>query len=151
MELRRPTAADADVLVPLWQDPDVTRFLGGPCDDDDAAARFGNVLRHWDEHGFGLWVVEAPEPVGLCGLSVFDDVYIDLAYMLTPAAWGKGIARRAAERVLAGHEGDVVAMTQEANHASRRLLERLGFVYERTLIRWDAPQRWYVRTSSACA
>jgi RimJ/RimL family protein N-acetyltransferase len=148
MNLRRPTAADAATLVPLWEDPQVMRFLGGACDPEEAARRFDNVLQHWDDHGFGRGVVEAPEPIGLCGITRLDDD-LELTFMFFPAVWGKGIAREAAERTLHEVTTEIVALTHEGNHASQRLLERLGFVRRRSLVRWDAPQRWCVRPPSA--
>ena len=74
---------------------------------------------------------------------------VQLNYTLHPSAWGRGIATRAARIVLSqdAHRlgvDEIVAITREANHRSHRVLERLGFTHQRSLIRWNSPQRWYV-------
>ena len=58
LELRRWREEDRDAFVAIWTDPDVGGALR-PGDTRDPAAvanaRFDGQLRHWHEHGFGLW------------------------------------------------------------------------------------------------
>jgi ribosomal-protein-alanine N-acetyltransferase len=124
------------------------RYLGGACSSAEAERRWHRVLGHWTAHGFGQWVVLAEGDVaGLCGLEVFDEgsAPLELIYMLAPEHWGRGIARRAARQALKAYPGfRIAALTQTRNEPSRRLLEDLDFVHEKTLVRWDAEQCLYV-------
>jgi RimJ/RimL family protein N-acetyltransferase len=102
-----------------------------------------------------MYVVEVDgfeNPVGVCGLNVLVEERgrpVELSYAFHPSVWGRGIATRAGGMVLSQDAqrrgaGEIVAITQEGNHRSHRVLERLGFTHQRSLIRWDSPQRWYV-------
>ena len=159
MRLRAPTDQDASDLESLWQDRQVMRYLGGACDAAASAARFARQLRHWEQHGFGLSVVsadDAPRPAGLCGLSVltqFPGLPVEMSFMFFPWAWGRGLAFAAASHILDQQAprlgvSEVVAITQQANTRSQRLLERLEFVKTRSLVMWDEPQYWYVRPAT---
>jgi RimJ/RimL family protein N-acetyltransferase len=76
-------------------------------------------------------------PIGICGLikrDVLDD--IDVGYALLPEFCGQGYAAEAAAAALAyGRETlglqRVVAVVNGENARSLRLLEKLGFRYER--------------------
>jgi len=97
-------------------------------------------LASYARHGHGLWMVELKDtgaPIGICGLikrDVLDDV--DVGYALLPEFCGAGYAAEAAAAALA-HARDVlglsrvVAVVNPDNARSLRLLEKLGFRYER--------------------
>jgi RimJ/RimL family protein N-acetyltransferase len=78
--------------------------------------------------------------LGWCGLTSWNPAYrsASLGYCLTEAAWGQGFATEAA-RALLGWAFDtldlnrVQAQADTRNHASARVLEKLGFVREGTL------------------
>lgn len=48
-------------MAPVNRDPDVTRYLNLPVDEQAVDAFFGVVSAHWDEHGFGFWALESRE------------------------------------------------------------------------------------------
>lgn len=108
-------------------------------DDAREALRTG-PLASYARHGHGLWMVELKEahtPIGICGLikrDILDDV--DVGYALMPEFCGQGYASEAAAACVA-HARDVlglrrvVAVVNEENAPSLRLLEKLGFRYER--------------------
>ncbi len=57
---------------------------------------------------------------------------VEVAYRLARSAWGQGIATEAAGALVAHALGPlglprVVAVTYPANHASQRVLDKLGF------------------------
>ena len=97
-------------------------------------------LASYARHGHGLWMVELKDtgiPIGICGLikrDVLEDV--DVGYALLPEFCGAGYAAEAAAAALA-HARDVlglrrvVAVVNPDNARSLRLLEKLGFRYER--------------------
>lgn len=69
-----------------------------------------------------------------------------MSYQFLPEHWGKGYAREAVgavvARVLEGTPS-VVAVTQEANDRSRRLLEAVGLEHAESFVEWDAHQVLY--------
>ncbi len=78
-------------------------------------------------------------PIGMCGLlkrDALDDVDVGFAFL--PAHWSKGYAAEAAAAVLAHGRTTlaltrVVAITQADNLGSIRVLEKLGFTFERMI------------------
>lgn len=138
--LLRPVAAsDVDALHALYGDPYVRRYLF-----DDLAPAWGRVAeivatseRSFAERGFGHFAIaprtepaDAAPLVGSCGLLADGDA-VELLYALAPAFWRRGLALEAARAVLAFGFASVglarvVAFTDVPNHASARVLERLG-------------------------
>lgn len=148
--LRRPTEADTPVFCQLRQDEIVRRYLGGPVSWGVAEAKASANLQQWRSLGFGEWAVcdrASGQVFGLCGLFPSEDG-TELSYMFAPAFWGRGLATEAARAALwhgfstLGLQR-IIAITQEANHGSCRLLERVGMRHTRTLWQWDAVQRFY--------
>ena len=101
------------------------------------------VDAHWDEHGFGylMWFERASgEPIARGGLArtVFDgEPELEVGWTTTPERWGEGFAselgRAMVEVAFEPLEApDLVAYTLPHNGASRRVMEKLGFAYEKT-------------------
>ena len=126
-------------------DADFMRHVGdrGVRTVEDARAYIlDGAVASYERHGFGLYLVETKEdgvPVGICGLvkrDFLDDV--DLGFALAPEHRGRGYAREAAEATLEYARtvlglGRLAAIVSPANTASIRLLEELGFVFDRIL------------------
>jgi RimJ/RimL family protein N-acetyltransferase len=145
LRLREVTFADAAFIVRLLNDPAWLEFIGdrGVRTEEDARTYLTNgPLKMQREHGFALWVVEGKADgaaTGVCGLlqrPALDDV--DLGYAFLPEFRGRGLAREAAAAVLA-HGARVhglrriIALTAPNNASSIRVLEALGFTFERTI------------------
>jgi RimJ/RimL family protein N-acetyltransferase len=142
--LRPFGSSDAPAHAILYGDPDVTRFLpGGPFPPDTVQARSERSLarfaEHWTAHGWGVWAVvdKATEGlIGQCGLNHLPDGSdVELLYALSRASWGRGLATEAGRAALEHGFGSVgleriVAVTRPEHRASRRVMERLGMVYE---------------------
>ena len=119
--------------------------LGGLVDEAAQVRMFDSQCRHWDEHGFGSWMwFETPSGrhLGHAGLFRFDELEhddVELAYAFHPDAWGSGFAREVSERIVRVAFEDleiesIVALTLPTNFASRRLMECVGFRYERDFL-----------------
>jgi len=134
---------DAPFFLRLVNDPS---FIANIADKgvrtlDDARENLrSGPIASYVRHGHGLWMVELKDtgtPIGICGLikrDVLDDV--DVGYALLPEFCGQGYAAEAAAAALAyGRETlglqRVVAVVNAENARSLRLLEKLGFRYER--------------------
>lgn len=141
--LRRQRETDAAFLLSLMNDPDWLRYIGdrGVRTPDDARAYIaGGAMKMYEEHGFGLYLVELKAgrtPVGICGLVRRDYLEdVDLGFALAREHRGRGYAREAAAATLAyGREvvglSRVAAIVSPGNEDSVRLLESLGFVFDR--------------------
>ena len=77
--------------------------------------------------------------IGFAGLKYLEDMNeVDLGYRLLPADWGLGLATEAGRAIL--HDGftrlvlrRIIATVVPANVASVRVLEKLGFAFERLI------------------
>ena len=144
LAFRRLTLDDAEFVLQLVNEPAWLRFIGDKgikTLDDARHYLLKGPLEMYAQFGFGLWLVELKDegvPIGMCGLikrEALEDVDIGFAFL--PAHWRKGYALESVSAALAyGKEffglRRVVAITSLDNDASGRLLEKLGFRFERT-------------------
>jgi RimJ/RimL family protein N-acetyltransferase len=140
LALRRLETGDAPFILALLNDPGWIRFIGDRGVRTLEAARAyleARLIPPYDQHGFGLWMVEPREggaPMGICGLVKRDNLPDpDLGYAFMPDFRGKGFARESALAVRDHATGELgmkrlLAITSPANVASARLLAALGFV-----------------------
>jgi RimJ/RimL family protein N-acetyltransferase len=133
----------ADVLLPIFSDPRVGATMGGVADRASVESLARIMDAHWEEHGFGymMWFERATgEPVARGGLArtVFDGrPELEVGWTTAPERWGEGFASelgQACVSIAFGPLGspDLVAFTLPHNGASRRVMEKLGFTYEKT-------------------
>ncbi|MEU8677923.1 GNAT family N-acetyltransferase [Streptomyces sp. NPDC048560] len=139
--LRRWREEDVLPLAVVNADPEVMRWIGDGSVRSEQQTRDGieAMEREWEEKGFGLFAVEARatgELVGFTGLSVPDFLpevlpAVEVGWRLGRAHWGQGLATEAAtaavrfgvdERGL----GRIVSIAQVGNHASERIMVKLG-------------------------
>ena len=128
--LIRPfTAADVDALHGIWGNPANERFT-----PDWPSPRSVAETRALMERmpPWGVWERDTDELVGDCGL-FRDGTEWELAYGFRRNRWGLGYATEAARACIeAGFEQlglhrIVADITDPSNHASIRVLEKLGF------------------------
>lgn len=141
--LRGLPLAESDLsdLIPLHRDERVLRAFGAEPDTDDDTREFlTRKLAHWEENGFGIWMFRAADGsfVGRCGIHQWRGE-VELGYIVVPELWGHGYATEMANAV-ANHAfttldlRELVAFTKTDNAASRRVMEKVGFVYERDFL-----------------
>lgn len=135
-------AEDLDALVRLNADPDVMRWVAPhrPLTAEESAEMLDRVVRHWDDHGFGLWALVPRDPaagiIGFAGLAVPSFLpavlpAVEVGWRLAPAWWGRGLATEAARASIDHGFGrlglaSVVSIIDERNTRSLRLARRLG-------------------------
>ena len=129
----------------IWNEPEVRRYLWDDrpvtLDQADAALTTGR-----------LWAVLAKDTgqvLGCCGLRpIAGENDIEILYALTSSVWGQGLATEAASAVL-GHGFQtlglrrIVGRANPRNPASWRVLEKLGFVYEKQVREKNEDLRCY--------
>ena len=133
--LRRMCVDDVPMLLALESDPEVMRYSTGVKPATEARRR---ELLDWLREApgkLGHWAVVADgDAVGWTSLTPLPGTdRIQLAYRLQRRAWGRGCATAAGRQLCdyAWRMLDVAALSAVAwpdNLASRRVLEKLGFV-----------------------
>jgi RimJ/RimL family protein N-acetyltransferase len=128
-------------------------LLGGARSEAQTRAYMARNLKHWDDFGFGLWVLRDADGaiVGRCVLRHLDvegTDEVELGYGLHVPYWGRGLATEVARELLRlGREElgrpSIVAVTQQDNLGSQRVLEKTGLKYERDVLHENVPHRLY--------
>ena len=143
LQLRMLSLDDAEFVLRLLNEPSFIQNIGdrGVRTIDDARAYIlKGPIASYEKFGFGLWMVETRlenTPIGICGLlkrDVLDDV--DIGYALLPEFWSQGYALESASAVIRYASENlglkrIVAVVNSDNQSSIRLLEKMGFKYER--------------------
>lgn len=141
--LRRMNVDDAAFILELLNEPSFLQYIGdkGVRTLKDARDYIRNgPMASYERFGFGLYLIELKAdgtPIGMCGLLKRDTLPdVDLGYALFPKYWGKGYAVEAARAMLEHGEKDfglnrIVAITTPDNHSSIKVLERIGFRFEK--------------------
>lgn len=157
--LSRIGADDLADLCRMHRDEQVMATLGGVRSDEVSADILAQLMAHWDEHGFGYWM--ARDRVGgsfagrggLRRVVVGGGPEVELGYALMADHWRRGLAVELASAcVRIGFDtlgcADLVAFTLPTNARSRRVMERIGFRYERDVI-WAGMPHVLYRLSAA--
>jgi RimJ/RimL family protein N-acetyltransferase len=135
------TEGDVALARALWGDPRATALIGGPFDDAAVRRRLAEEIDREARFAMQYWPIfdaASGAHLGCCGLRPYDlgAGVLELGVHLRADAAGRGLATEAARAAIehawaalgatalfAGHHPD--------NAASRRLLGKLGFVYQR--------------------
>jgi ribosomal-protein-alanine N-acetyltransferase len=137
------TAVDAPFVLALTNEPSFLAHIG-----DRGVRTIADAERYiasgpWTSDralGYGLCLVElrdTRQPIGICGLLKRDALPApDLGFAFRPAFWSRGYAFEAATRALAFAHGvlrvpEVLAIVGPSNVSSVRLLDKLGFRFDR--------------------
>ncbi|MEM1285463.1 MAG: GNAT family N-acetyltransferase [Pseudomonadota bacterium] len=136
LALRPYRLDDADRLTVLVNDPDVTATTSSipfPFARSDAEA-FLSQVRNETGRKVSRAITMDGELVGAIGLGPRADDNEEIGYWIGKAYWGKGIASWAVCAFVALLDelevsGPIHAQTMQGNEASRRVLEKNGFVY----------------------
>ena len=150
LRLTRIAPTDLDDLIRMYADPQVMATLGGVRTTDQVAHYFEQQMTHWEQHGFGFWMmrdINSGQFIGRGGLRyavVEGQTEIEVGYGLMSEFWGRGLATELArESVRVGivemKVPELVCFTLTTNLASRRVMEKAGFRYERDFLYADLP------------
>lgn len=145
LTLRLQTTDDAAFILELLNDPSWLQFIGdrGVRTLEDARIYILNgPIRMYEKFGFCLFLVERKEdqvPIGICGLVKRDSLEdVDIGFAFLPKYWAKGYAYEGASAVMAYGKDKlglnrIVGITTPDNHASAKLLEKVGLRFERSM------------------
>lgn len=151
----RPRPEDAEGLASVLAEPAVGDWLwpgdlGGPRTAEQTAAIVARDVEAWDRDGWGPWIVRDRATGGVLGRAglartrIEDRSVIEVAWLLTSARWGEGLATEAArEGIRAGFDDlgldELVAIALVENRASRAVMRKLGMVEEREIAHAGLP------------
>lgn len=133
------TLASVDDFHQLVEDAHVRRYLmdGELFPRDWSAQRVRDSIGLFDRRGVGLWLArqrESGELVGFCGFLEIPSVHPDpqLVYAMFERFTGRGYATEMARTAIAEARrqrgfSTIVAAVDEANAASVRVLQKIGF------------------------
>ena len=153
--LRPFDSSDVELAVEMTTDPEVMKYYSGAVSEAEVVDKAVNFNRRAGGGCIGIWTVlgrstgERLGEVFLLPLPIeADDTEwdlvegeaiprgkIELGYLFKPSTWGKGVATEACQRLLqfAFEEtplDEILAVIEEENVASERVLLKCGFVYE---------------------
>ena len=135
--LRTFTEEDIEPMVRILGEKDVLRYFPttDPPQRDRVQKMMVGLLKHWEEHGYGLWAVESRSTgdlMGRCGLQILPETEeVEVDFILGRPFWGQGFATEAGRASLQyGFEQlrleRVIGIAHVENKASQRVLEKLG-------------------------
>ena len=157
--LREFNLTDAQFLMKLVKTPGWLEFIGDKKfqSEIDAIEFIQSVLiDHYNNHGFGSWLVElkaAKTSIGLCGLVNRDSLdHVDLGFALLPEYTKLGYGFEVGKATLEHAQNDlkldpIVAITEALNLSSINLLNKLGMKFQQNI---TLPDDDHVMLFSTC-
>ena len=145
LSLRQLNVDDGQFILKLLNEPSFLRYIGDKKvrNLEDARNYISNgPVASYERNGFGLYLVELKEshtPIGICGFLKREELPDpDIGFAFLPEFWSKGFAFEAAAALLQdGRERlelqRILAITSLDNDASIKLLQRLGFSFDRVI------------------
>ena len=157
LSARPPQRSDEDGYRRLFLDEAVGEWLGPMPGRRLAEAEVLGMLRaderHWEEHGFGPWVLtekEDGEVVGRGGLrwTELDSGWVvELPWAIGSAHWNQGFASEAATAAVEWARElslpEVIALIVPANGRSRRVAEKAGLAVDGETLHAGLPHLIY--------
>jgi [ribosomal protein S5]-alanine N-acetyltransferase len=138
----------------MVSDPDVTRFTGDDCQTLEVARKRleDGPFQDYRKHGYGRWAAvykTTGTVIGYAGLKYLGDAgEVDLGFRFFKEYWGKGLATEASRAIVAYGLGTlqqkrIAGIADIENKASIRVLEKVGFTFERFTTFRDHEVAWY--------
>jgi RimJ/RimL family protein N-acetyltransferase len=141
----------------LYTDPLVVKTLASarkPLPEEKIVEIIQQAADHWRQHGFGYWLFRLKKDgqfIGRGGLTTHQmegEAVVGLGYAIVPTYWNQGFATemaRASLGVVFGHLGltEIWSWALPDNRASQRVMEKLGFLYERDFVFAGLLHRFY--------
>jgi RimJ/RimL family protein N-acetyltransferase len=138
LTLEPQMAAHADEMFVVLSDPAIYEYENEPPQSlewlRDRFTKLESRLSADGTEQWLNWVIRLPtsELIGYVQATVYPNRSAAIAYELSSAYWGRGLARQAVKAMISelGGRSDVrslFAVYKRRNYRSRRLLERLGF------------------------
>lgn len=156
IRVRESTLEDVDEFYRIYCNPAITYYMEDLFQDKEAELAYmkSYIDQIYGFYGYGLWTVLAKETgqvIGRAGLSVREGYELpELGYVIDVHYQKQGYAYEVCEAILqyAREELEfdkVQALIDERNVASLRLIEKLGFIFERNVTERGLTYRLYTK------
>ena len=144
---------DVDLVLELFTDPGIMEYAGGPVGSDKIRTEMAASVQRGADEAIGVWSIckaQPKEPIGtivllplpveaedteweLVRTGETPEGDIEIGYFLRKDEWGQGYVSEAVSRVLefafsVASLEEIVAVIDPRNMASRKVLERNGFL-----------------------
>jgi RimJ/RimL family protein N-acetyltransferase len=154
----RLTPEHADELRPIMFERSVLDYLapGETITEEDFQKGLEGADHHWQRHGFGFWLLRdlhTGEPVGRGGVRWTDATgtdEVEATWVIVLTRRGQGLATELAHAEVETAFGpldldELIAYTLPHNAASRRVMDKTGFTYDREFLDDSLPHVLYRR------
>ena len=153
--LRPPREHDVALVLELFTDPEMMEYAGGPVKSERIRTGMAASVQRGADGSIGVWCMckaQTKEPIGTIALlplpveaedtewelvctGEMPEGDIEIGYFLRKDEWGQGYVSEAVSRVLefafsVACLEEIVAVIDPRNTASRKVLERTGFLSE---------------------
>lgn len=132
--LRAPGRVDAKAMARLANNQRIHKWLRRmpyPYRREHAIAFIDDIARGGDDFAFSILTADG-DFIGVAGFHPMDDSGIELGYWLGEPYWGEGYATEAAtaliDAALRAGCRRLFARAQSSNAASRKILQKIGFI-----------------------
>ena len=154
--IRPFTIDDIDPSFEMNLDAEVSKYTadGGAVSREEIERRIvQDVFGDYKKYGYGRMAVELKSErtfIGFAGLKYLEDLKdVDLGYRLMRKYWGKGIATEAGKSLVDFGFNTlaltrIIALVLPENIGSIKVLQKLGFEYEKDLIEGGYTANMYV-------
>lgn len=144
----------ADALHAMEADPDLMRHLGGVRSRDETETAIARVQARWQSLGHGWWTVFLRDTETVIGAACLQhlahqpDAPLEIGWRLRPAYRGMGYATEAGRAAMdfgfySLGVSYLCAVAAIENHASQRVMQRLGMTHAGLRTYYDAPCAYY--------
>ena len=150
LRAERVTVAHWLDLRRMDEDERFMALLGGVRDKAGTVAYLEMNVKHWAEHGFGMWMLRDAATSAIVGRAILRHLdvegvdEVEVGYGFMPDYGGRGLATEIAQAcVRIGFERlalpSMVAITTPPNLASQRVMQKAGLSYERDIVHAGIP------------
>ncbi len=138
------------------QDERIMAHLGGPRSLEQTSEYMKYNLAHWEQYGYGIWILRERTTGffagrgGLRNAVLVGKDEVEVAYGLMPEFWDIGLATEFVEGVVRIGFLEIglcslACITRRGNTASRRVLEKADFQFERDIRHQGKPHLLFRR------
>jgi [ribosomal protein S5]-alanine N-acetyltransferase len=133
---------DVEEFIRLNKNPKVMEYLPKVLNNRETVSFIQRIKRHFDQNGFGLWVLEIKESqdfIGFLGLSIptFEEEFtscVEIGWRLAYEYWGNGYAQEGGKACLKFGFEDlgldrIVSFTAAINKRSINVMKKIGMKY----------------------
>jgi len=152
--LRKLREDDLDFIVELWTDEDLMKYTGGPRDKNALIKNHNEELNNTEENEFDLWFVvlkKTNETIGNAGVllkEIDNETFHEINYFIAKKHQNSGYATEVSKALLIFMKekkgiNEFVAIIDGNNTASKRVAEKIGMKYWKTVKRNEKEKEIY--------